>query len=94
MPEIANSAMMHAPTVRERFWRALGFRYRLGDEPEGIEKMKGWMQTRSRIDFSLLDRLRLLLTGRLSIILTQHTDSEVASCVNRLDFQIKAPGDR
>ncbi len=94
MPEMSNSAMIHVPTLRERFWRALGFRYHLGDEPDGVDKMTGWMQTRSRIDFSFPDRLRLLLTGRLSIVLTQHTDAEVVTCLNRFDFQIKAPGER
>lgn len=94
MPDVTNSAMIHVPTLRERFWRALGFRYHLGDEPDGADKMAGWMRTSASIDFSFADRLRLLLTGRLRIELTQHTTVQVDQSMNRLDWQIKAPGDR
>lgn len=90
---MTNSAMMHVPTRRERFWTAMGFHYHLGEEPEGTEKMTGWMQTTATFDFSILDRLRLLLTGRLKVVLSIHTDGKVDNAISRVDYIIKAPGE-
>ena len=89
-----NGAMYHVPTLGERAWRWLGFRYHLGAEPEGIDGMQGWMCTDSRIDFSWSDRLRLLLTGKLRLRLIQHTTVQVEGTKNRFDWHILAPGER
>lgn len=89
-----NGAMYHVPTVRERFSKWVGYRYHLGKEPEGIEAMPGWMVTESRMHFSLADRLRLLVSGRLHFRLTQYTSAQVEGTKNRLDWHILAPGDR
>jgi hypothetical protein len=91
---MTNTARMHVPTLAERFWRKMGFHYHLGDEPEGTEKMTGWMQTTARFDFSVLDRLRLLMTGRLKVVLSIHTDGKVDNAISRVDYEIKYPGDR
>ena len=85
-------AVHHVPTLSERMWRKLGFRYHLGEEPEGFEKLEGWMCTRCCMDFSILDRLRLLLTGRLHIQLTQYTPVQCDYSKNRLDWEIKHIG--
>lgn len=66
----------------------------MGEEPSGSELMVGWMQTRIRIDFSILDRLRLLTTGRLRILVTTYTDAKVDTAVSRTDHFIAAPGER
>lgn len=89
-----NQAFYHVPTWRERTWRRLGFRYHLGDEPKGIETMQGWMTSTANFRFSFMDRLRLLLTGRLNINLVQHTTVQCDESKNRLDWQIMAPGER
>lgn len=90
-----NYAAFHVPTLRERMWRKLGFRYHRGDEPEGVEALEGWMRTDIRLDFSLSDRFRLLLSGRLFVASIVHTDTPSASiCKSRLDWQIYAPGER
>lgn len=34
---IENVAMHHIPTLSERAWRWLGYRYHLGKEPDGTE---------------------------------------------------------
>lgn len=81
-------------TLSERIWRRLGFRYHLGDEPQEVEDMNGWMMSTVNFDFGLADRLRLLLTGRLRAKLVQHTTVQCAESKNRLDWQILAPGDR
>lgn len=83
------------PTLRQRFWRKLGFRYHLGEEPEGTETMIGWMRTDCRIHFGWADRLRLLVSGTLKFSTIVHHDTPSASvCKTRLDWQIVAPGDR
>lgn len=91
---VENGAMHHVPTLRERIWRRLGYRYHLGAEPDGIDALPGWMCTESRMHFSVADRVRLLLTGRLHLRLVQHMTQQVDSTKNRLDFHILAPGDR
>lgn len=87
-------AAYHVPTWTEKLRRALGFRYHLGEEPEGYEELPGWMATDIRMSFSFMDRLRLLLTGRLFIQAVQHTNVEVDHCKSRISWQIKAPGER
>lgn len=89
-----DQAMHHVPTWRERAWRRLGYRYHLGDEPDGIDAMPGWMCTESRIHFGWADRIRLLLSGRLHMRLVQHTTVQVEDTKNRLDWHIVAPGER
>lgn len=90
-------AMERKTTLRERFWRKMGFHFHLGDEPDGTDAagMVGWQKTHVNMDFSLGDRLRLLLTGRLRITVTQHTDAPSPSIIkNRTDWEIGAPGER
>ena len=88
-----NLAMVYVPTLRERFWRALGFRYHHVDPPPAAEGMPGWMMTRVRLDFSVLDRLRLLLTGSLRLDLSQSTNVQVDTCVSSSSWRIRAPGE-
>ena len=91
---VENGAIHHVPTLREKAWRWLGFRYHLGAEPAGIEQMQGWMCTKSRIHFGWADRIRLLVSGRLSMQLVQHTTVQVEGTKNRFDWHILAPGEQ
>ena len=91
---VENGAMHHVPTLAERAWRRLGFRYHLGAEPEGIDGMPGWMCTDSWMHFGWADRLRLLASGRLQLRLVQHTTVQVEGTKNRFDWRILAPGER
>ena len=87
-----NYAAIHIPTLRERIWRKLGFRYHLGDEPEGVDALTGWMRTDIRLHFSFADRLRLLISGRLFVASIVHTDTPVPSiCKSRVDYRIEYP---
>jgi hypothetical protein len=36
-----NFASEYKPTLTERFWRALGFRYHLGEDPQDTEALQG-----------------------------------------------------
>jgi hypothetical protein len=91
-PAIQHGYATYQPSLIERAWRGLGFRYHLGEEPEGADQLKGWMCTETRMRFSFADRLRLLLSGRLHIRLVQHLPVECEFSKNRLDWEIKAPG--
>jgi len=86
--------VIHKPTFRERFWRALGFRYHLGEDPEDTDTLQGWTRTDTRLHFGWSDRLRLLITGRLTVSTTSHYDAPSPNMIkNRTDWQIWAPGD-
>lgn len=87
-----NFAQIYAPTLRERLWRHLGFRHHLGAEPEGVEALPGWIRTDIKLQFSLADRLRLLVSGRLLIASIVHTDTPTPGvCKSRVDFRIEVP---
>jgi len=94
--ETPQSHAFYAPeTFRQKFWRAMGFRTHLGKEPDGVDSLTGWMRTDMRHRFGWLDRLRLLMTGRLNVTLILHTDTpDPQVCKNRLDWRIVPPGDR
>lgn len=89
-----DQALTRIPTLRERFWRAVGFHYHHGDEPEGTETLQGWSYTNVRFQFGWPDRLRLLLTGRLKVVVVSHFDAPSPDIVkNRIDWLIAAPGE-
>jgi hypothetical protein len=89
----ANYASMYIPTFREKFWRSLGFRFHLGDEPPDADSLEGWSKTVTHFRFNVLDRLRLLLTGRLKVEVTQAFDAPSPSTIkNRVDYRIIEPG--
>jgi hypothetical protein len=90
---VTNEAVEFKPTFAMRFWRRLGFRYHLGEEPEGAENMPGWFVTQSRFHFTFADRLRLLIGGRLLVKTIGHADAKVDTVVNRMDWRIYAPGE-
>ncbi len=85
----------YVPSFREKFWRKLGFRCHLGEEPEVLDALKGWSLPETIMELTFADRFRLLTTGRLSLTLTTYTDTESPSvCKSRFDWQIRAPGDQ
>src|SRR5258707_7790648 len=82
------------PTFAQKFWRALGFRYHLGDEPPDSEQLRGWMKTDMHLHFGWTDRLRLLVSGRLFIASIVSTDTPSPMvCKSRMDWHIKRPGE-
>lgn len=90
--QIKGEAFYRVPTLYEKIYRKLGFVYHLGDEPEGIDALKGWMQTDIHLHFDWRDRLRLLISGRLFIASIVHTDTPSPSvCKSRVDYRIIAP---
>lgn len=85
-----NQAFIQVPTLRQRMLRRLGYRYHLGDEPEGCDALEGWIRTNIRMRIGWADRLRLLITGRLLIVSTVHIDTpSPAVCKSRVDWMIE-----
>jgi hypothetical protein len=90
-----NFAMISTPTLTQRFWRWAGFRYHLGDDPEGIDGMIGWMKTDIHLHFGWADRLRLALSGKLFVASVLHYDTpSPMTCKSRVDYWILQPGEK
>jgi hypothetical protein len=82
----------YVPTLAERFWRKLGYRYHLGDEPEGTDGMPGWMSHGVHLRFGFADRLRLLITGRLHVKSVLSFDTPSPMIIKaRIDWEIERP---
>jgi len=85
-------AQAHTPTKRERFWRALGFRFHLGDEPENPPQI-GWISHDTTFHLNWRDRLRLLVSGRFKLGFVLYTDTPSPTNIKaRTDWQILPPG--
>lgn len=94
-PQGGNFAMEYKPTLMERFWRKVGFIYHLGYEPSDTDTMPGWQCTVTRVEFGFIDRLRLLLTGRLICKTIQYTDTPSPMVIKtRFDWHILPPGQK
>jgi hypothetical protein len=81
------------PTRMKQFWRWIGFRYYHTDSTAEADLMPGWTKTHIGFRFSLMDRLRLLLTGRFYVDATIHSDVVVNKVVTFASFEIGHPGD-
>lgn len=84
-------ALEHRPTWRERLAKRLGFRFMLGDEPVGTDGWEGWARTNLRMHFSIADRVRILISGRLNANLTHYTDKRFDEMRTRTDLHIPPP---
>lgn len=85
-------AVAARPTFSRRFWRALGWRYHLADLPAEADAMPGWAMTHVKLQFDLLDRLRLLTSGRLRLDIRQGLDAPVGQIISATSFEILPPG--
>lgn len=84
----------HRPTLREKFWLMLGYRYHLKThDADLMRQLPGWMIVSSYMKFSWGDRFRLLLTGVLRIDIRQATDVHVKQCISKLSYRIEPPYD-
>lgn len=87
--------MIYKPTLGDRAARFLGYRFDLGDEPDGHEQLTGgWAKTETRLKFSMLGRLRLLFSGRLKIDLTHYAADPIHTMKSRVDLRIYAPWEK
>lgn len=88
-------AAVARPTWRQRIFRKLGWRFHLGDEPEGVDGWSGWVKTEIMLKFSVLDRIRLLFSGHLRVYSIVHSDApSPLRCKSRVDYWIVPPGEK
>lgn len=85
-------AMVARPSFTARLWRALGFHFHeFPDVSPEAEKLSGWLRTDIYLSVSILDRLRLLVTGRAFISVETHTDIQVTTAISVSRFMVKPP---
>jgi len=94
MTETQAGYAVYTPTLRERFWRKLGFRFHLGEDSEETVPWSGWMRTETRLCLGLADRLRILVGGELRMSTSVDMDTPSPSkTFTRFDWEILPPGD-
>lgn len=81
----------YVPTRSERFWRALGFRSAYQERPEETAEFPSYMVTDIRINVSLLDRLRILLSGKIHIESVHATDVAVHHAKTQTAVGVERP---
>lgn len=91
--EQQNFASVYRPTLAERFWRKMGFRYHLQDLPEDAPT-EGWAVTHIRLNVLAMDRFRLLMTGRMRLDVRQAFNTPVDTVVSASSLQILYPGEQ
>jgi hypothetical protein len=95
MGDCMNCAQVYRPRLSERLARFLGYKYELGEDPEGHEQLSaGWARTTTRLKFTWLGRLRLLFSGRLKIELTHYANLPIDRMSSRVDLRMYAPWER
>lgn len=88
-----NGYMVYCPTLAERCWRKAGWHYQLQDLPDDAPT-EGWAMTHVRLNLSFVDRLRLLMTGRLCLDVRQAFNTPVDTVVSATSLQILHPGEQ
>jgi hypothetical protein len=91
---LTDGACYFRPTLAQRVARLLGFKFHLGEEPSGIDALPGWAQTKINLHISFADRVRLLVSGRLDLTVTQYANQQIDLQKNRVDLRFPAPWER
>ena len=94
-PRIQDIGMAYKPSRMEQFWKKLGFRYRHADLPDDIDKTNpGRVFIETHMQFSLVDRLRFLITGRLWLFTRIATTDHVRNAAASTSYRILPPGEK
>lgn len=75
----------------ERIWRWFGYRHAYQPRPEETAEFPSYMVTVTRVHLSILDRLRLLVSGRLDVEAVTQTDVEVRHCKTQSHAAVVRP---
>lgn len=67
----------YRPTVGERIVKWLGFRHAYQPRPDETEEFPSYICTVTRINISFLDRMRILISGKVHVETISQTDVEV-----------------
>ncbi len=82
----------YKPTKAERFWRWLGYRTRVPAFPEDAPELSGWIMSHIRVQISLADRLRILLSGNVKVRIETRTSARVDHAISASSFEVCRPG--
>lgn len=91
--ETCNACVVSRPT----FWQRLGFGHTSGPDMDDLEALDdhcwapGWT-TECRIHFDWLDRLRILISGKVLLVTRTKTSSLVGQTISRSKTSILPPG--
>lgn len=87
---------IYKPTIRERFWRASGFRHANAERPDSDEEgwAPGWLAVNTFAHLGWLDRLRLLISGNVEIECFVKTDVSIGKSRAVSSVGILPPGKR
>ena len=75
----------------ERFWRWLGFHCAHQERPEETAEFPSYIVTDVHIGVSLLDRLRLLISGKLEVEVVTQTSVEVPHARSKSAVAVSRP---
>lgn len=91
--ENAYEVLSYKPSLRERFWKKLGYKYYHTDEPEdfNLEKYADAIFFRTTFSFGFLDRVRLLFTREFKIFGRMYQTEDKIEAVTFIDFEFVAP---
>lgn len=86
-------ASVYTPPLITRMWRTLGYQHRIPEMSQDGERMPGWIMIRTVIHLSILDRVRLLVSGRCLIVTETRADVPVATAISASSASILYPGE-
>ena len=92
MTIIENGIQVYTPSLTERLWRALGYRSHRPEMSEDGEKLPFWIMTNTHVNMSILDRIRLLVSGKMIVRTETRTDVPVAITITASSVEIERPG--
>jgi hypothetical protein len=100
MSETTNGGCFYAeykPTLSERFWRAMGFKRAYVHAPNFMEEVEGFVSgsitTNVICHMGWLDRLRLLVSGKMIVALATMTNVTVDRAVTVSECGVLPPGE-
>ncbi len=84
-----NTCLEYIPTRRERIgWRLFPSQH--CDIPD-IGNMRDCVITKTTVDLSLMDRLRVLISGRIEVTAKTATGNEVGAYATNAVFNVRPP---
>lgn len=89
--EIENGFQEFRPSLGYRVLRALGFKLPYVPRPPETEEFPSFICTTTHVNLSFLDRLRLLVSGRLEVESVVRTSVEVPHAVTKSEVGVWWP---
>ena len=88
---MTDQAFYALPTFIQKLRWKLGYRWHRMYFDEEVPGCPYWAKTTVCVQFSFMDRLRLLLTGRVELDVEQRTDVQIGQAVSKTSVRVLAP---